>query len=585
MAMQGLCIVVTPLIALMKDQVEALRSKNIPALMLNSTMTHKEVNTVLQLAVSDKCKFLYLSPERLQTNLFAQYLPAINVCLIAVDEAHCISQWGYDFRPPYLQIASLRNEKPNAPILAVTASATAMVQADIIEKLTLSNVKIFKKNFERPNVSYSAYNEPDKLTKIQAILAAVQGTAIIYCSSRKATQLLSAQLIQLGYSSSHYHAGLTSEQRSILQQNWMQGNTRIMVCTNAFGMGIDKPNVRLVIHYTPPDSIESYYQEAGRAGRDEQKAYAVLLYNEADIALLQTKPETKYPPIDTLKNIYLSISNYLQVAAGAGYNESYTFDLASFCTTLQLQATTVINSLGILCNHALLQYSTDNAYQQSTVFISATRDGLTQYDSTNINLANLIKTLLRNYQGIRDVTTTISEKNLAYLLHTDIAIVQNQLLQLHQHGVLIYQAANHNTQITYLQPRFAAKDFAIDIALYTRLKKNYIYKVSQIISYLSNTTLCRSVSISNYFNSEHKSNCGVCDNCVNANRQKANTAQLLALKNKVVAQLNTTPQITINTLQVGLNKHAATQLQQVINQLITEEIIVIENNHLTLVKK
>src|SRR5258705_4224819 len=308
-----MCLVISPLIALMKDQVQNLRKKNITAYSIYSGMSRKEVINTLKVAGNSNCKFLYVSPERLETNLFKEYLPGFDVSSIAVDEAHCISQWGYDFRPPYLRIAALREELPGIPVLALTASATVDVQNDICDKLHFKTKNIFRQSFERANLSYSVFKVDSKINKLIEILKNVTGSAIVYCKSRRRTKEISDLLKMHSMSSEFYHAGLTQEERNRKQEEWINDQTRVIVCTNAFGMGIDKPDVRVVAHADAPDCLENYYQEAGRAGRDGKKSYAVLLYDENDIQDMENMARVRFPTMDEIRNVYQAVANYLQL--------------------------------------------------------------------------------------------------------------------------------------------------------------------------------------------------------------------------------------------------------------------------------
>jgi ATP-dependent DNA helicase RecQ len=329
----GMCLVISPLIALMQDQVSNLQEKGVEAAVIHSGMSFMAVKETLQACTSGAYKFLYLSPERIESNLFKEYLPALDISLIAVDEAHCIAQWGYDFRPPYLRIAALRNELPGVPVIALTASATKEVEADIIEKLSFKAYAIFRQPYIRPALSYSYFEVDNKINKTLEIINNVKGAGIVYCNTRKQTKDISELLQLQKVSADFYHAGLSADERQKKQKKWMVGETRIMVCTSAFGMGIDKDDVRTVIHYEIPDCLENYYQEAGRAGRDGKKAYAVLLATKADITKARNLHETRFPAIDTIKNIYQSIANYLQLPVGIGEGGYYNFNLLEFCLT------------------------------------------------------------------------------------------------------------------------------------------------------------------------------------------------------------------------------------------------------------
>jgi ATP-dependent DNA helicase RecQ len=358
MSKEGLCLVVSPLIALMKDQVLNLKNKGIPALSIYSGMSFTEVEKTLKNAAYGNFKFLYVSPERLETELFLEYVSIIKINLIAVDEAHCISQWGYDFRPPYLRIAVLREYFPDVPVLALTASATLEVQKDICEKLLFrKNQQSFQQSFERANLSYSAFELSSKQNKLLTILKKVGGSGIVYCKTRKRTKEVAEMLSLNGISADYYHAGLSSEERNKKQEDWINNKTRIIACTNAFGMGIDKPDVRTVVHYDVPDALENYYQEAGRAGRDGKKSYAVLLYNEAEINQLKKQVDIKFPSKKIITKIYGALCNFLQLPSHSGEGKSFEFDLNTFARNFKLDAFTINSVLKILEQEELISYS------------------------------------------------------------------------------------------------------------------------------------------------------------------------------------------------------------------------------------
>ncbi|MFL5811647.1 MAG: RecQ family ATP-dependent DNA helicase, partial [Flavisolibacter sp.] len=345
MMMEGICIVISPLIALMKDQVENLRKRDIPALLIHSGMKRADVIQTLKNASHDYFKFLYVSPERLETNLFKEYLPGLNISLVAVDEAHCISQWGYDFRPSYLRIADFKKELPGVPILALTASATPEVQTDICEKLEFKSPVIFRQSFEHKNLSYSVFKVDSKLARLVEIIKKVPGTAIVYCKSRKRTNEIMELLKMHGISSNNYHAGLKQEERNQRQKDWIENKVKLVVCTNAFGMGIDKPDVRLVVHMDMPDCLENYYQEAGRAGRDGKKSYAVLLYGEKDIDELSMSHIIRFPPPEKIKEVYNALVNFLQIPTNTGEYQSFNFRFENFVANFKLKGQEALYSL------------------------------------------------------------------------------------------------------------------------------------------------------------------------------------------------------------------------------------------------
>ena len=408
LAKEGLCLVISPLIALMKDQVENLRRKNITAFAIYSGMSRAEVINTLKVATNSNCKFLYVSPERLETNLFKEYLPGMNINLVAVDEAHCISQWGYDFRPPYLRIAALREELKDVPVLALTASATKEVQDDICEKLQFKEKNIFRQSFERKNLSYSVFKVDSKINKVIEILNKVQGSAIVYCKSRKRTKEI-AELLQLqNIVADFYHAGLPQEERNKRQEDWIKNKTRVIVCTNAFGMGIDKPDVRSVVHADVPDCLENYYQEAGRAGRDGEKSFAVLLYDDNDITELEGLADIRYPSLDDIKNVYQSVANYLQIPAGSGEGNYFDFDINDFVKKFKLNTHTAIYSLKALEQDNWLSLN-EQVFLPSKIKFTTTKEALYDFERSHPELEPAIKALLRGYEGIFDFPTSISE--------------------------------------------------------------------------------------------------------------------------------------------------------------------------------
>jgi ATP-dependent DNA helicase RecQ len=530
LAKSGLCLVISPLIALMKDQVENLRKKNITAFAIYSGMSRNEVINTLKIATNSNCKFLYVSPERLETNLFKEYLPGMDVNLIAVDEAHCISQWGYDFRPPYLRIAALRDELPAIPILALTASATVEVQNDICDKLTSPLTplhpdryrergeqkpwNVFRQSFERSNLSYSVFKVDSKINKLIEILKNVAGSAIVYCKSRRRTKEISDLLTMHGISSEFYHAGLTQEARNRKQEEWINNKTRVIVCTNAFGMGIDKPDVRVVVHADPPDCLENYYQEAGRAGRDGKKSYAVLLYNEKDIDELEDSPAMRFPSIDDIKLVYQSIANYLQIPTGSSEGEYFDFDLVDFIKKFKLNSQTAVYALKTLEQEGWLSFN-EQVLLSSTVQFICTKEYLHQFEKDQSQLDPIIKSLLRAYEGIFDYPCSISENQVQRLLTKEKESVKKELLQLHSYGIIKYQPQKDTPQLLFLRNRIKAEDLSLDITALNHRKKKFIARIKTMIEYVKEDVDCRSGFIASYFGDHNVKNCGVCDNCLN----------------------------------------------------------------------
>ena len=534
MAKEGLCLVISPLIALMKDQVENLRRKGITAFAIFSGMSRKEVINTFKVATESNCKFLYVSPERLETNLFKEYLPGLNITLIAVDEAHCIAQWGYDFRPPYLRIAALREELPGVPILALTASATPDVQKDIVEKLKSPHTpqggfenpkeqndfvgwKVFRQSFERANLSYSSFKVDSKINKIIEVLRKVPGSGIVYCKSRKRTKEISELLKLQNISADFYHAGLVQEDRNKKQEAWINNKTRVIVCTNAFGMGIDKPDVRAVVHADVPDCLENYYQEAGRAGRDGKTSYAVLLYDERDLHELQEMASLRFPSQDDIRNIYQSVANYLQIPTGTGEGQYYDFDISDFLRKFKLTGHTTLYSLKALEQDGWLAFN-EQVFLSSAAGFTTSKEYLYAFEKEHPQLEPAIKTLLRAYEGIFDQTTSISEKMMAGLMKKDIADIKNQLLQLQQAGIIEYRPQKDTPQLLLLSNRIKSEDIRINMVAYNKRKEQFQQRMKQIMGYIKEDAQCRSRIIGSYFGDSAIRPCGICDNCL---KQKA----------------------------------------------------------------
>ena len=540
LAKDGLCLVISPLIALMKDQVENLRRKNITAFAIYSGMSRAEVINTLKVATNSNCKFLYVSPERLETNLFKEYLPGMNINLVAVDEAHCISQWGYDFRPPYLRIAALREELHNVPVLALTASATKEVQDDICEKLQFKEKNIFRQSFERKNLSYSVFKVDSKINKVIEILNKVQGSAIVYCKSRKRTKEI-AELLQLqNIVSDFYHAGLPQEERNKRQEDWIKNKTRVIVCTNAFGMGIDKPDVRSVIHADVPDCLENYYQEAGRAGRDGKKSFAVLLYDDNDITELEGLAAIRYPSLDDMKNVYQSVANYLQIPAGTGEGNYFDFDINDFVKKFKLNTHTAIYSLKALEQDNWLSLN-EQVFLPSKIKFTTSKEALYDFERSHPELEPAIKALLRGYEGIFDFPTSISEIVLIRLLRKDVEEIKKDLYQLHRLGVIHYEPQKDSPQLYFPRNRVKSEDLSMNMDLYHRRKEKFIARVKNIIQYVSELVTCRSKMIGSYFGDNKLHNCKVCDNCLRQRKVHIDEKEFEKISNRIQTVLAPQP--------------------------------------------
>jgi len=566
---EGLCLVVTPLIALMKDQVANLRNRNIPAAAIYAGMYYQDVEKLLEEARRGAYKFLYVSPERLQSRRFLEYCDGLPVSLLAIDEAHCISQWGYDFRPAYLEIAEIRNQFPDVPVLALTASATPKVQQDICEKLHMRKPAIFSKSFVRSNLSYTVIEESDKQPKLLHILQRVPGSAIVYCRNRKGTRELADMLEQHGISASYYHAGLTGEERTARQELWIQGRIRVMVCTNAFGMGIDKPDVRVVIHADAPESLEAYYQEAGRGGRDEQKAYGVLLYHSSELDRMKEMVKLQFPGLDQVRGIYQALVNYLQVPVGGGEGVYFDFDINDFVQKFELNITVAYSALRILEQEGILQLS-ESVFMPSMVEFIVNRQTLFAFDAAQPALSPLVQTLLRTYEGIFDTPVPVYERQLMRILRLKEPAVIQGLQQLHQRGIIRYKQRKSVPQLSFVEQRVSTQHLRIDTERVKTRMKAYQDRLDAMLDYVQNKKQCRTQVLVAYFGEKDAQPCGICDVCI---AQKKKPVDFKAISDLLLAELTNTPvewEVVLNKLQ-DVNE---AELLEVTQFLINEEIII-----------
>jgi ATP-dependent DNA helicase RecQ len=580
LAKDGICLVITPLIALMKDQVSQLRKRNVSALSVYSGMAFYEVKKALQNATTGNFKFLFVSPERLKTNLFKEYLPAMPINLIAVDEAHCISQWGYDFRPPYLEIAAIREELHDVPVLALTASATKEVQDDICDRLRFKDHTIFRQSFEKPGLSFSVFNTPHKINKLYEILNNVPGTALVYVRNRRRTKEI-AKLLQLnGINATWYNAGLSNEERNKRQEDWLTNKVRVMACTNAFGMGIDKAEVRTVVHMDVPDCLESYYQEAGRAGRDGKKAYAVLLYADDELNELELLPGKKFPPIDLIRKMYEAVCNYMQVPVGSGEGQYFDFNLSECCERFKLDAALLVNALHTLEQAGYISFS-ENVFIPSKAGFIVNKEALYAFEKDNKTLEPIIKGLLRSYEGIFDNVVNISEKTVCRLLNTDEEDVIKKLQALAHYEIIYYQPKKDTPQLFFLYNRISASEITIDAKLYEKRKQQYRLKVKQMIRYALSTHTCRGEIIRLYFGDTQIKPCGICDVCLNKKKVNLSTDAIAQLAAQLLMQIpnyNSIHQLQQQVKEPLLHVEAAVQY------LISEEKIEWNNDGKFIIK-
>ena len=547
---EGICIVVSPLIALMKDQVDNLRKRGVLATAIYSGMRKREIDTTLDNCIYGNYKFLYVSPERLQTDLFIERFKQMNVNLVAIDEAHCISQWGYDFRPPYLEIAQLKAYHPNVPFIALTASATKQVREDIIAKLELKQPSIFVKSFARKNLSYSVRKAENKLEKTIEILQRVNGSAIVYVRSRKGTKELALALHQLGISATYYHAGLDKDTREIRQLDWKDNKVRVMVATNAFGMGIDKPDVRLVIHVDMPENLENYYQEAGRAGRDEWKAFAVILYNEKDLELLLERAEQAYPPIEYIKRVYQSLANYYRIAVGSSLMVSYDFEITAFSNTYSLDLLMTYHAIKILQEEGFVELS-EGFYNSSSFHFLIEPSKLYEYQIAHASLDPLIKVLLRMHGGeLFTEYKKIREDKLAAVLNVTEAQLVSLLERMDHLGIAAYNKKKDRPQVTFLTHRYDAGRLPLNVKRIKERGENSVAKAQAMVGYVKNDVLCRTLQLLEYFGEEKDKGCGVCDVCLETKKKADISGHLNQVRSRLMKTLSNGELFTYKQLLV-----------------------------------
>lgn len=576
LAMEGLCVVVTPLIALMRDQVEQLKKREILAVAIHSGMSRQEIDILLDNCIHGSIKFLYVSPERIQTEIFIERYKQMRVSLIAVDEAHCISQWGYDFRPPYLQIVSLREIKPEVPVIALTATATVQVREDIMSKLAFrKGSAVFQKSFARENLSFVVRKTENKDKKLVEILQKVKGSAILYVRSRKATQEIAQRLIRKNIPASYYHAGLEFDERTRRQDEWIQNKTRVMVATNAFGMGIDKPDVRTVIHLDLPENLESYYQEAGRAGRDGVRSYAVILYQDADIRNLQTKAEQSQPSFEFLGKVYQALANFYQLAVGSAAGESFDFDMHSFTERFHFSPIEAYNALKKCEEEGIIQFN-ESYYSPSVVHLHLDHQKLYEFQVANAKFDHFLKMLLRLYGGeLFSGFVKISETYLAKALSVSREEIVALLLHLHQLKAVVYIPAKDKPQLTFILPRQDAEKLPIDKKRLESRKQLVLSKVRSVVEFVETTYRCRMQLLQDYFNEVTDRECGICDVCIDK-RKKDNSRAFEGLRIEVLMVMKTKT-LSLEDLEQQIAPKDRELFVDVVRELVDEGVLVYDN--------
>jgi ATP-dependent DNA helicase RecQ len=536
MAMEGLCLVISPLIALMKDQVDALKEKGIPAAAVHSGMHRSEQESVLSNARHGALKLLYLSPERLANERIRELIRKTKICLLAVDEAHCVSQWGYDFRPPYLKIADIRSLIPGVPVLALTATATTRVVQDIMYRLQFRKDHVLRMSFERKNLAYIVIREEDKHGRLLRIFNKVKGPGVVYVRNRRETKLIAEHLKRNGIKADFYHAGLLQKQRDARQSAWIREETRIMVATNAFGMGIDKANVRVVVHMDLPECLESYFQEAGRAGRDEKKAYAILLYEEADLLRANENLEQSFPGLPLIRSVYQALGNYYRLPVGSGADLSFDIDLQDFASQYNLKPLVAYNALKFLEKEGYIMLS-DAVHRPSRIMVKADKETLYRFQVENEFYDLLLKTILRSYTGVLTDFVTLSEAELSRRSGIPAPELIKHLKRLEQLKIIDYLPATDKPQLTWLDDRLDGKDIRISPVYYRDREKEARERLKHMTAYAESTGECRSLMLLSYFGEKGARRCGRCDVCLERNKLELNDLEFDRINAMIFPQL------------------------------------------------
>jgi ATP-dependent DNA helicase RecQ len=552
LVMEGICIVVTPLIALMKDQVDNLRRLGIKATAVYSGMTRQEIIGQLENCIFGDYKFLYVSPERLATDIFLSKLQAMNVCLLVIDESHCISQWGYDFRPSYMKIADVREQLPGVPVLALTATATPEVVNDIQERLHFKEKNVFRKSFARKNLSYIVRRTEDKINSLVYILGKVPGTAIVYVRNRKRTKEVATILREAGISADFFHAGLNRDEKTLRQSRWKNNECRVIVSTNAFGMGIDKPDVRLVVHLDMPGSLEEYYQEAGRAGRDEQRAYAVALCSNTDTAKLKKRLADEYPDREFISRVYDALGNYYQIAMGYGLDTVHDFSLIDFCSAYKFSHLQAHHALKILELAGYIEYTEEQDNASRLVF-SATRDELYKYLHQDKKTDEVIQCILRSYTGLFSDYVYINEGLISTRTGLSQQEIYDVLMGLSKYRIVNYIPHKKTPLIIYTRTREELKYLSIPRSAYEERKERFENRMNRVIEYINEDRVCRSRMLISYFGEKGISDCGCCDVCLAKNDSGLNNHTFNAIRDTLLETLEETGSQEVKKLSEELS--------------------------------
>ncbi|WP_270664340.1 RecQ family ATP-dependent DNA helicase [Phocaeicola plebeius] len=577
LAQEGLCLVITPLIALMKDQVRNLRERGIKATAIYSGMTREEIVIALENCIFGNYKFLYVSPERLDTEIFQIKLRSMHVSLITVDESHCISQWGYDFRPAYLKIAEIRQLLPGVPVIALTATATPEVVSDIQQRLQFRQENVFRMSFERKNLAYVVRHTEDKESELLHILQRVDGSGIVYTRNRKKTKEISLFLNRNHITATFYHAGLNDETKDSRQKAWLKGEFRVMVATNAFGMGIDKPDVRVVIHADVPDSPEAYFQEAGRAGRDGMKAYAVLLFCARDKITLKQRVSDTFPEKSYIRKIYEDINFYYQMAMGDGRGCTFAFNIDEFCRNFKHFPVQTDSALKILTRAGYLEY-TDEQDNASRIMFTINKEELYRIREQSEDTEKLLRILLRSYTGLFTDYAYISEDNLSTRSGLSKQQIYETLLSLSRQHILHYIPAKKTPYIIYTRERQETERVYLSKEVYEDRKESYVQRINAMIEYAESENRCRSRMLLRYFGEKNEHNCGQCDVCLQQHQSGLKSGEFEAISQQLQALLKENPlslQEIKDKMQVPEN-----HLMKVVSYLVSEEIIRQENGYL-----